>query len=163
MIGALHGFGFLDRPPRSHVPWQVASWLSLAAVVVFMRWPQLVPGRVQATLAITAAAVAAGLLIIERIWAPGSALGRFLEWVPLVRLGQLSYVVYLVHVPVLKILRRRLPGAGVISSTLIGLVLTLVISIAIHVLVERPALRLKERLSVEPLPPTEEGSSLAAP
>jgi peptidoglycan/LPS O-acetylase OafA/YrhL len=162
-IGAVHGFGWLDRAPRSPALWRTLAWIAAVAVAVFMRWPQIVPTSAQATLGVTGVAIAAGFLVVERIWSPGSLLSRGLEWGPLVRLGQVSYVVYLVHVPALKVTRAVLDRAGIATTTLIALLLTLAVSTAIHLLVEVPALRLKERFSVEPLPPTEQGSALAQP
>jgi peptidoglycan/LPS O-acetylase OafA/YrhL len=129
------------------------------AVLIFMRWPQILPASTQATLAITAVVLAGGVLVLERVWAPSRLLSLGLEWPLLVRLGQLSYVV---HVPVLKITRHELDTTSLAVTTLVALVITLAISIAIHALVERPALRLKERFSAEPLPPDEE-PTLATP
>lgn len=64
---------------------------------------------------------------------------------PLVRLGEWSYALYLVHVPVLAVWSALLPGPGV-SGWLLGLVLCLVAAACAHTWIERPGRALVLRL-----------------
>jgi peptidoglycan/LPS O-acetylase OafA/YrhL len=156
-IGVLHGFGLFEgRVPARLV--QPAAGGAVVAIAVFMRWPLVLPTSVQHTLAVAFVALGSGIVVIERVRAPGAVLGRILEWRPLVWLGQLSYVLYLTHVPALKITRGVLDGASPALSTVVALAVAVAVSVAVHELVERPALRRKERYSIEPLPPSEDRS-----
>lgn len=76
-----------------------------------------------------------------------SRVRRALEWRPLLRLGQISYFAYLVHLPVMVVLER----AG-IKAPWLALLGTLVLSELSWRLFESPLIRLGGRLAATPRP-----------
>jgi peptidoglycan/LPS O-acetylase OafA/YrhL len=71
-------------------------------------------------------------------------LPTLLGWWPLVALGELSYGIYLWHIPLIGFLGRlHLLPAGYLASILVVTVVTIAVAALTHVAVERPALRLK--------------------
>ncbi len=97
-------------------------------------------------------AVAAALLMLELVASPSSLLARALDVLPLRLVGRVSYGMYLVHYPVLDVARRwffAVPRAPSVASfwmlACLAAGLTFIVAWALHLLVERPFLRLKER------------------
>ncbi len=77
---------------------------------------------------------------------PRSLPGRLLEWRPLVRLGVLSYSFYLFHGLVIEVIRQHTDW-GIALVAVIAFVITVVLSQAVNVSVERPLARLRRRLA----------------
>jgi peptidoglycan/LPS O-acetylase OafA/YrhL len=69
-----------------------------------------------------------------------------LEWKPLAGLGRISYGVYLAHIPIMYFLEYE-KSERTISRDLVVIALTLTAALLLHFLVERPCLRLRNRLS----------------
>jgi peptidoglycan/LPS O-acetylase OafA/YrhL len=85
-------------------------------------------------------------VFLPLILAPGSVLGRVVNWRPVAFVGVLSYSLYLVHRPVLRLVEERLdlPAA---METVIGLAISFALAYVMHRLVERPAATLRRRVS----------------
>lgn len=88
--------------------------------------------------------VVAGLSAVFIVAAQRSRLGRFLEWGPLVRLGRVSYGVYLYHYPVFFFVNYS--GVTGLAAYAAKAVLTAALVAVSWFAVERPALRLKGRI-----------------
>lgn len=95
----------------------------------------------------TLAAISAALLIYGLVVLDGSGPSRMFTWRPAVALGRVSYGFYLWHLPVLRWTDDRLVGEpAVVRIPLGGLLVLLATLMSYHVL-ERPALRLKQRFA----------------
>jgi len=97
-------------------------------------------------------AVCAALLLAPAIFGDtaGGWLRDALAWRPLAWLGLVSYGIFLYHGPLLIELKERdaeewLPVGGLLSLTLVTIVLAVACAAASYYLVERPALSFKER------------------
>ncbi len=103
------------------------------------------PERLAATVGQTLQDV--GLLAFTAILSvPRSLPGRLLEWRPLVRLGVLSYSFYLFHGIVLTVIEEHTDW-GIAPLAAVALVVTVALSQAVHMGVERPLARLRRRLA----------------
>ena len=102
----------------------------LAATMSLPSWFQFSSGTVLAELASAAVVCAAqrrdGLFF------------RLLSWRPLVFFGLLSYSIYLVHYPIVRVLRDEIDPS---TTFAIAMAVSVVIAWAIHILVERPLRR----------------------
>lgn len=129
------GFGVLERVLGA----RVAAPLLLCACVLLLLPP--------VTPYLALSACLAGLVgaVVVR---PDHGLRWLLEQPALRRVGTLSYAAYLVHVTALGLLRRALPAwrEQALWIFAAGLPLTLLFAWALHVAVERPCLRLRDRL-----------------
>ena len=149
--GLLYAYGLV--PDRARAPVRTVTVAGTAYVLVYLARPQWLPTRFVLTLAIVAACVAFAALVVQQVrwpWAPYTAV---LASRPLVWTGRASYVLYLVHVPVLRLLNRLLDHPGPWVRVLLGGLITLLIGGAIHTWIEKPALRLKERRRAPALAP----------
>ena len=94
----------------------------------------------------------AAAALIHSVLAGDRGLSAVLSWRPLVAVGRVSYGLYLWHVLILIVLQRHLHGVGPRSLALIGLALSAAATALSWYVVERPALRLKDRYrSVAPV------------
>ena len=111
------------------------------------------PTPLGAGLGLSLLAAGTALLLLDLVAVPDSRLVRVLQWRPLVGLGQLSYAVYLIHLPMMD-LGRVLVFAQPRTPNLINFLLAFLVFGALSVLaawilnrlIERPALTLKQRL-----------------
>jgi peptidoglycan/LPS O-acetylase OafA/YrhL len=128
------------RAPRR--AWLLTPVL-LVSVAVFYAVSRT-PDAFGMTIGYTIQSIALFGVFLPLILAPGSMLGRVLNWRPVAFIGVLSYSLYLVHRPVLRLVEERLdlPAAG---ETLIGLPVSFALAYAMHRLVERPAATLRRR------------------
>ena len=125
-----------------------ATWLAWPAVVslgyVFLQLPETQYwGRVPVVLASCS-------LVLALVVAPSGTIGRILSWAPLVIIGQVSYGVYLWHIPVFKLTYVHvLPHweLGAPAFVLFRIALTALVVVVSYRLIETPALRLKRRFS----------------
>lgn len=138
MIGALH----LVRSGRTFrwTGW-VGSGLLAVAVVAKHWWAWPLPGRY-----LGAAAAMAFLLA-----APRSRIRRGLSWKPLVRVGEASFTLYLIHVPVMRAIETVVPdGLGPAARVgMVGMAVAVAVagSLVLYRAVERPFHRLARRLA----------------
>ncbi|MBK6533676.1 MAG: acyltransferase [Deltaproteobacteria bacterium] len=98
--------------------------------------------------------LACALVVLEVARRGDTAVVRALELAPLRWVGRLSYAMYLVHVPMIDVARavylvepRARGAAEVLGVFVLALALTLAVAQALHVAVERPFLRLKDRFA----------------
>ena len=145
VTGLLYSFELL---PSSGV---LRRWLppltygALAFNALYILEPELVPTRFVATLAVVAACVGWAFLFVQQVTAPLAPVSFVLDRVVFRWLGRMSYTLYLVHVPVIRAVRSTWdlsPVALLVAS----FVPTLLVTMALHYGVERPFLRLKDRL-----------------
>ena len=94
------------------------------------------------------AAVAAVALIAGLVVSNGRGVARLFATGPAVTLGKVSYGFYLWHMPILRWTDDRLVGQPALVRLPIGLALAAVATAASYLLVERPALRWKDRFRV---------------
>jgi peptidoglycan/LPS O-acetylase OafA/YrhL len=134
----------LDTTRVSAGLWKLA-WVPLALAGLLVSFLLRAPGF-QNTLSYTVQGLCLFPLFIAAIRYPESWLFGFLNvrWVRFV--GVLSYSIYLVHPSVLWGIASWFPAPGLVQAGL-GLALTLAIAYAIYVAVEKPAARLRRRLS----------------
>ena len=130
------------RAPRR--PWLLTPVL-LGSVAVFYVVSRT-PDAFGMTVGYTIQSLALFGVFVPLVLVPGSVLGRFLNWRPVAFVGVLSYSLYLVHRPVLRLVEERLELSAA-AETLIGLAISFAFAYAMYRLVERPAARLRRRLS----------------
>jgi peptidoglycan/LPS O-acetylase OafA/YrhL len=130
------------RAPRR--AWQLTPVL-LTSVAVFYAVSRT-PDAFGMTVGYTIQSIALFGVFLPLILAPGSVLGRVVNWRPVAFVGVLSYSLYLVHRPVLRLVEERLdlPAA---METVIGLAISFALAYVMHRLVERPAATLRRRVS----------------
>jgi len=130
-------WGFLRGPNLK--PLVVPAIVLIIAVMIATNYASPFMHLGGFTLLATAAAVVVAWVVIG----PSSYLRGFLEYAPLVWVGQISYGLYLWHYPIFKassLLRLSWP-----LHLLVALTATLTVTCLSYYLVERPALRLKGR------------------
>jgi peptidoglycan/LPS O-acetylase OafA/YrhL len=124
-----------------------ASLLTLAALGLtsgeagLSRW---MPQQIMLSAGATAVLIFA-LVTRDTPAGDGNPLLRLLGWRPLVWLGTVSYGFYLFHLPALQLLEHYGRGSWALR-TMLALALAIIAAAASHRLVERPFLRLKDRL-----------------
>lgn len=144
-IGILYSYRLLPDWERLRPPITVAAVLGAVYVAAFIAHPQFVPGRFEATLAIVAACVGWAAIILRQVHQPFGPMAVLLENRPMVWVGRASYTIYLLHVPVIRTTRDLLGHPRPIVTGLVAAAVTLALTVVVHYLVERPALRLKDR------------------
>ena len=131
-----------SSPERRHVSARlgdVAAFGGLTCIVVLI----LVGGHVQRVLlrggypvlGLVSAVTVAGLLSHGRA-------ERMMRWSPIVRVGTLSYSLYLVHWPVMLVLDSGRVGFSGIRLVLVQLAVSAVLACALHAAVEAPVRRM---------------------
>jgi len=113
----------------------VAGWV--AAGVTLLAFVTLSEGSSFVRHGLFAVAAVVNVVLISGALAGGS-LARALAWRPLVELGRLSYTWYLVHWPVILVLRPGRVGIDGAALTVVQVVVGLAVAAALSVLVERP-------------------------
>lgn len=88
------------------------------------------------------------MVILRLTMKSGTIDAKLLSFPPLVNLGKISYGFYLWHAPILVLLQNYF-GFSFWYVAIIGLVVSLLASVASYVLVERPALKLRTIVSPE--------------
>ena len=110
----------------------VIAWVVATSPV----FTDAVPRWSLAVLVLATAVTTAGLVA-----APATPVGRLLASRPLVWVGQRSYAIYLLHLPVLDVVTAELRRASLATRTTVGLGAVVLAAHAAHHLVERPAQR----------------------
>jgi peptidoglycan/LPS O-acetylase OafA/YrhL len=139
----------LDKP-RIADRWLIAllpASLAALAVTFLVRAPEF-----QETIRYTIQGIALVPLFVAAIRWHDRSVFRVLSWRPVAFLGVISYSIYLVHPTVLFGVHQWLPAPAVAQGA-VGLALTVAISVAIYVALERPSAALRRRLSRVATPP----------
>ncbi len=132
------------NPPRAPGLWALAGWLGwLTLAVAVVLSPPLEGSPTYLALGgLLGVALAAGLVVAAVVVAPRRGAARLLSWGPMVRVGQISYAMYLWHYPIVAVLRGALaPRAGLWAATVASAVATVVVAWLSGIVVERPARR----------------------
>jgi peptidoglycan/LPS O-acetylase OafA/YrhL len=95
----------------------------------------------------TLVAVGMGSIILHLMVSPTGHLAGAFSWTPLIKVGMISYGLYLWHYPVFEMLKPEAFGWNEWQMLVPRLALTLFAAIVSFRYIERPVLRLKERLS----------------
>jgi len=93
----------------------------------------------------TAVAVSCALIITTALWCPPTLLRIGLEWTPLRWIGRISYGIYLYHWPIFHRIEQDLDWSP-LARTLWAFTLTLLIATISFYFLERPFLRMKDRM-----------------
>lgn len=134
-------FGWVEDKPR--------PWLGVAGLTTWIAVSVLAsPFHASYYQAVAPLMLVASLATILGVLHGRGLAAIVLAWRPLRWLGRVSYTLYLVHVGVFELVRVHLPGDGrnvlrVVLANGVALLATLVV----HLAVERPALRLKDRFA----------------
>jgi peptidoglycan/LPS O-acetylase OafA/YrhL len=128
---------------RHRRPVQLAAATIAGAMVVFFALAGVGNGLAFAW-GYPVVAAATVVLLIERVSFPSQLLDRVFEARWAVWIGQRSYEIYLVHLPILDLLRRA--DFGTVSQFLIGFPLTILLSASIHALSRPLQADLRRRL-----------------
>jgi peptidoglycan/LPS O-acetylase OafA/YrhL len=118
--------------------------VGLAGLVAIAAWDA---GDAPFGIGYTLAALAAAVLIYGLVVSDDRGPSSVLAWRPAVALGRVSYGFYLWHLPVLRWTDDRLVGEPAIVRIAVGFALTLAATLTSYRLIERPALRLKDRFA----------------
>jgi peptidoglycan/LPS O-acetylase OafA/YrhL len=94
----------------------------------------------------TAVAIMVGGIMLRLLSRPTGLSCRMLEFAPLVGIGRISYGMYLFHFPIMHWLQPARFGWRFPAMTLLAVGLTAVAALLSYYCIERPCLRLKERL-----------------
>ena len=86
------------------------------------------------------------VVLIAIVQVPEGAAGRVLALRPFVALGRISYGLYIWHLPVFKLTPPKLVPSPRILGDAVLVALSVAVAVVSYVVIERPALRLKERL-----------------
>lgn len=149
VIGMSLGLLFLRHPEglgrRAH--WITVGALGLVLVVLMVSrgvpYPIMNNGLLLGPFAVLILALASGRGVVA----------EFLASPPMIRLGEASYALYILHVPVHSVLRRIVPATGPLSPQSTGflvayLILSVLIAILVLRVVEEPArVALRRRLA----------------
>jgi peptidoglycan/LPS O-acetylase OafA/YrhL len=161
LIGSLLAVVLDRRPADAPAPRgsTAAGWIGLAGLAVLI-----------ATLKISSAAtfefglllvaVCAALLVQHLATSSEGLLIRLLSFRPLVSVGVVSYGLYLYHFPIFKAVQQQ--GYPHLKQHALEIGLTVVVTVFSWFVVEKPALRLKDRLSTRTAPSDRAASGLGA-
>jgi peptidoglycan/LPS O-acetylase OafA/YrhL len=149
LLGLLNGYGFVTE--RWRTPTRVATAGAVLFTAYFLWAPTTLPIWTIETLAIVTACVGFAALVLQQVRWPVRAYTLVLENRVVLWLGQCAYVLYLAHVPALRITGAVLDQPPWPVRMVVGGVITLAVGAAVHELVEKPALRLKARRTAHDL------------
>jgi peptidoglycan/LPS O-acetylase OafA/YrhL len=135
----------LDAPSGSERLWKwvlLPAALSLLMFTFVYRAPWF-----RETLRYTVQGIALIPLFVSAIRFPKWAPFRVLNARPVAYVGVLSYTLYLVHQVALLLVIYQLPDVDPVRRALLALLLSFVVALTIHHLVEKPCARLRKRLT----------------
>jgi peptidoglycan/LPS O-acetylase OafA/YrhL len=110
------------------------------------------PSAIGISIGLSLLAVWSTLLLVELAVAPQSWLARCLEFRPLAFIGRLSYAMYLIHFQAIDLggmlffaVPRDATATNLISAYVVYVAISVAIAYVLHMLIERPFLKLKDR------------------
>jgi peptidoglycan/LPS O-acetylase OafA/YrhL len=107
----------------------------------------------------TLVALLVAVVLVRSLSAPLGLVSLVLEFPPLVGIGRISYALYLFHVPIIHWLRPAGLGWRFPGQTLLAASLSITAAVISYYGIERPCLRLKQRLRVAEASPGPPGSA----
>jgi peptidoglycan/LPS O-acetylase OafA/YrhL len=151
-VGAI----LIDRIPSRAGPRRLALAVGAGLIVLLVARGDLTavsrPSAFGIAIGLTLLALVSTVLLVELIKVPDSGLARALEWAPIAWVGRLSYAMYLIHFQAIDLGRQLVfstPRAPTLTNFLLVQAVFVLLSVAgaavLHILVERPFLRLKDR------------------
>lgn len=151
-VGAI----LIDRIPSRATPRRLALAVGAGMIVWLVARGDLSavsrPSAFGIAIGLTLLALVSTVLLVELIKVPDSWLARALEWAPIAWVGRLSYAMYLIHFQAIDLGRQLVfstPRAPTLTNFLLVQAVFVLLSVAgaavLHILVERPFLRLKDR------------------
>jgi peptidoglycan/LPS O-acetylase OafA/YrhL len=143
LLGLLATWGLLPRSQR-FVYWTGLGALISAAGLGFLAWKLCLDHSQYYHGLFTVAAVMVAVIIARLLVAPSRWGSLLLGSAPLVGAGRISYGLYLYHIPVIALLRPA--ELGPLTMALAAAGLTLAAALLSFYCIERPCLRLKDRL-----------------
>jgi peptidoglycan/LPS O-acetylase OafA/YrhL len=154
LVGCLVGLlAVWDLLPKSHHfqrGVKYAAPVGAAFLVHLFIWSHLAQHQLYNGL-FTVIALLIGLILMRLLSARSGPALWFLESAPLVAVGRISYSLYLVHLPIILLFGPNELGLHTPGYTLLVTGLCLVAAVVCHWGVERPFLRLKDRMQAPPL------------
>jgi peptidoglycan/LPS O-acetylase OafA/YrhL len=145
LVGLLASWGLVPRSPRFRFRAGVASLVSVAGLSYLALYRCLDHSQYYHGL-FTAVALMIGAIIVRLLSGPSRLSSLLLESSPLVYVGRISYGLYLFHIPIIQWLRPAGLGWRFPGMTLLVVGLTLATALLSYGCIERPCLRLKDRL-----------------
>lgn len=134
-------YGELRAPRRK---WLLTPILITGAAVVYL--VSVMPSDFGMTVGYTIQSIALAAVFVPLILAPRSILGRAMNWRPVAWVGVISYSIYLIHRPALIIAEEYIPAPQLVTAV-IAIAVTVLLSWAMLVWVDRPFARLRQRIS----------------
>jgi peptidoglycan/LPS O-acetylase OafA/YrhL len=153
LVALLASWNLLPRSPRFLSWFGLASLISVVSLCYLSVYRCLDHSQYYHGL-FTAVAFMVGTIIVRLLSGPSKLGSLLLESSPLVSIGRLSYGIYLYHMPIISWLGDEGLGWGHPGKTLLVIGLTAAAAVFSYYCIERPCLRLKDRLgrriTVEP-------------
>jgi peptidoglycan/LPS O-acetylase OafA/YrhL len=135
----------LDRPAGSDRLWKsvlVPAGLALLTITFVYRAPWF-----RETIRYTVQGIALTPLFVAAMRFPKWWPFRFLNAGPVAYVGVLSYTLYLVHQVALYCVAFQLPALDPVSRSILAMLVSFIVALAIHGLVEKPCARIRRRLA----------------
>jgi peptidoglycan/LPS O-acetylase OafA/YrhL len=144
LIGLAAAWGLLPRSPR-FTYW--AGWAAVlsTAALGYLAWNRCLDHSQYYHGLFTGVALMTGSLLVRMLLVPHGAGAWLLQSRPLVGVGRISYGLYLYHIPILYWVQGGSPRLGW-TERLLAAGLTMAAALVSSVVIERPCLRLKDRL-----------------
>jgi peptidoglycan/LPS O-acetylase OafA/YrhL len=148
-LGLAVAFGLLPKSEKFRKVLWPALWMALAGLLyVCVINPQ--SDGFFAYIGVTGVAVTTLLIISQLVIYPSKTLKLIFEFSPLVKIGTISYGLYLWQVPILVLVKLDVLGLSSTVSTLVKVVLIFLITLFSYRYVEKPVQRLRGKLVVLP-------------
>ena len=149
LMGAMIAFWYLSQKEKVSASSQRAAFGLSVVVLGFILWAWastvFPPYGALTPYVYAALPLGTGLLLFSALPFNGQPFDVFLASRPMVWIGRLSYALYLVHLPVLSGL--AFPSQSPIAYNVFFLVFTFATAFCLRLLVEKPALLLKDRVA----------------
>jgi peptidoglycan/LPS O-acetylase OafA/YrhL len=151
VVGLLATGNLLPKTPRFRFRTGLAALGSVVILGVMLKVSGLDHSQFYHGL-FTAVALMVGVILVRLLSGPVRFVSPLLESRVLVGVGRISYSLYLVHIPIIHWLHAPALGWSAPGMTLLAGALSLAAAIVLYFCIERPCLRLKDRLhSPEPV------------
>jgi peptidoglycan/LPS O-acetylase OafA/YrhL len=140
----------LDRPSGSDRLWKsilLPAGLALLTITFVYRAPWF-----RETIRYTLQGIGLTPLFVSAMRFPKWWPFRFLNARPVAFVGVLSYTLYLVHQVALYLVAFQLPALDPVRRSILAVLVSFIVALAIHRFVEKPCARIRKRLAGAPVP-----------